>query len=212
MSDNLQQQELDQIADDVRLNLTKSVEHIIRAGQALQRGRDMHPSDNAFHDWCMQEFPDLKRDTRLNMMQVGRRFGAEYIPTQLPITVLYELAAPSLPEEKAHEFLEQNPNPSVKDVKEFKEKIKEPVSKKPSDVPYDVREAMFSILGNAASYMDRCPLSDEEAAKILVDIATEDVNTARQDVSRLLKLKRLLDLAAPDLTQFPAGKLKLVKH
>ena len=29
MSDNLQQQELDQIADDVRSNLTKSVEHII---------------------------------------------------------------------------------------------------------------------------------------------------------------------------------------
>jgi len=210
MSDNLQQQELDQIADDVRSNLTKSVEHIIRAGQALQRGRDLHPSNNAFHAWCMKEFPDLKRDTRLNMMQVGRRFSAQYITHQLPITVLYELAAPSLPEEKAHEFLEQNPNPSVKDVKEFKQKLKEPVSKKPSDVPYDVREAMFSILGNAASYMDRCPISDEEAAKILVDIATEDVNTVKQDVSRLLRLKRLLDLAAPDLNQFPKGKLKLV--
>jgi len=211
MSDNLQQQELDQIADDVRSNLTKSVEHIIRAGQALQRGRDMHPCDNAFHDWCMQEFPDLKRHTRHNIMLIGKRFGGvEFIQHQLPITVLYELAAPSLPEEKAHEFLEQNPNPSVKDVKEFKQKLKEPVSKKPSDVPYDVREAMFSILGNAASYMDRCPISDEEAAKILVDIATEDVNTVKQDVSRLLRLKRLLDLAAPDLNQFPKGKLKLV--
>jgi len=210
MSDNLQQQELDQIADDVRSNLTKSVEHIIRAGQALQRGRDMHRSDNAFHDWCMKEFPDLNSKMRERIMQVGRRFGTTFMSHHLPITVLYELAAPSLPEEKAHEFLEQNPNPSVKDVKEFKQKLKEPVSKKPSDVPYDVREAMFSILGNAASYMDRCPISDEEAAKILVDIATEDVNTVKQDVSRLLRLKRLLDLAAPDLNQFPKGKLKLV--
>lgn len=212
MSDNLQQRELDQIADDVRSNLTKSVEHIIRAGQALQRGRDLHQSNNAFHDWCMKEFPYLNDKKRERLMQVARRFGDTTISSDHSWSVLYELAAPSLPEEKAHEFLEQNPNPSVKDVKEFKQKLKEPVSKKPSDVPYDVREAMFSILGNAASYMDRCPLSDEEAAKILVDIATEDVNTARQDVSRLLKLKRLLDLAAPDLTQFPAGKLKLVKH
>ena len=211
MSDNLQQQqELDQIADDVRSNLTKSVEHIIKAGQALQRGRDMHPSNNAFHAWCMQEFPDLNRKMRYRIMQVGTRFVGTFMSQQLPITVLYELAEPSLPEEKAHEFLEQNPNPSVKDVNEFKEKLKEPVSNKPSDVPYYVREAMFSILGNAASYMDRCPISDEEAAKILVDIATEDVNTVKQDVSRLLRLKRLLDLAAPDLNQFPKGKLKLV--
>lgn len=210
MSDNLQQQELDQIADDVRSNLTKSVEHIIRAGQALQRGRDIHPSDNAFHDWCMKEFPDLDITKNRRLRNVAKRFGGTAILPHQSLSVLYQLSNPSLPEEKAHEFLEQNPNPSVKDVKEFKQKLKEPVSKKPSDVPYDVREAMFSILGNAASYMDRCPISDEEAAKILVDIATEDVNTVKQDVSRLLRLKRLLDLAAPDLNQFPKGKLKLV--
>jgi len=60
----------------------------------------MHLSDNAFHDWCMQEFPDLKRHTRHNIMLVGKRFGGvEFSQHQFPITVLYELAAPSLPEE-----------------------------------------------------------------------------------------------------------------
>jgi hypothetical protein len=55
----------------------------------------MHLSDNAFHDWCMQELPDLKWETRLRVMQVGRSFGARFMTHQLPITVLYELAAPS---------------------------------------------------------------------------------------------------------------------
>ena len=59
----------------------------------------MHLSDNAFHDWCMQEFPDLKPKMRERMMQVGRRFGTQYIADQFPITVLYELAAPSVPDE-----------------------------------------------------------------------------------------------------------------
>ena len=59
----------------------------------------MHLSDNAFHDWCMQEFPDLKPKMRERMMQVGRRFGATFMSHQFPITVLYELAAPSVPEE-----------------------------------------------------------------------------------------------------------------
>jgi len=59
----------------------------------------MHLSDNDFHDWCMQEFPDLKPRLRLNIMQVGRRFGTQYIADHIPMTVLYELAAPSVPDE-----------------------------------------------------------------------------------------------------------------
>ena len=47
----------------------------------------------------MQEFPDLKPRLRLNIMQVGSKFGTQYIADQFPITVLYELAAPSVPDE-----------------------------------------------------------------------------------------------------------------
>jgi len=66
----------------------------------------MHLSDNAFHDWCMQEFPDLKRHTRHNIMLVGKRFGGvEFIQHQFPITVLYELAAPSVPDELVEDIM-----------------------------------------------------------------------------------------------------------
>ena len=65
---------LDDVANDVRKYLSGAVENIIKAGQSLQVGRDMHLSDNAFHDWCMQEFPDLDRTTRHHMMKIGNRF------------------------------------------------------------------------------------------------------------------------------------------
>ena len=206
MSDNLQQQELDQIADDVRSNLTKSVEHIIRAGQALQRGRDMHPSDNAFHDWCKKEFPDLKRVTRHNIMSVAKRFdGVQFIKHQLPITVLYELAAPSLPEEKAHEFLEQNPNPSVKDVKEFKEKV---LNRKP--VVYKTDQSLTAIMMLAERFKNECPLEIEEASRILLDVATKDPYNASSYIRGLLALKELLEYSTPDLNRFSKERLKLV--
>ena len=54
----------------------------------------------------MQEFPDLKRHTRHNIMLVGKRFGGvEFIQHQLPITVLYELAAPSVPDELVEDIM-----------------------------------------------------------------------------------------------------------
>ena len=90
---------LDDVASDVRKHLSGAVENIIKAGQALQEGREMHLSDNAFHDWCIQEFPDLNPKMRERMMQVGRRFGTTFMSHQFPITVLYELAAPSVPDE-----------------------------------------------------------------------------------------------------------------
>jgi len=65
----------------------------------------MHLSDNAFHDWCMQEFPDLNPKMRERMMQVGRRFGATFMTHQFPITVLYELAAPSVPDELIEDIM-----------------------------------------------------------------------------------------------------------
>ena len=38
-------------------------------------------------------------------MQVGRRFGTQYIADQFPITVLYELAAPSVPDEHGEDIM-----------------------------------------------------------------------------------------------------------
>ena len=59
----------------------------------------------------MQEFPDLKRQTRQNIMLVAKRFGHQSFGNQsLPISALYELAAPSVPEEhgEALQYLVDN--------------------------------------------------------------------------------------------------------
>jgi len=116
---------LDDIADDVRSHLSGAVENIIKAGQALQEGRDKHKSDNAFHEWCKEEFPDLKPRTRLNVMQVGKRFGTQLIAGHLPITVLYELAAPSVPDELVEDFMSSEEPIKVKEVKRTKEGYKQ---------------------------------------------------------------------------------------
>ncbi|MDB9856544.1 hypothetical protein OAC47_04225 [Planktomarina temperata] len=38
-------------------------------------------------------------------MQVGRRFGTTFMSHQFPITVLYELAAPSVPDELIEDIM-----------------------------------------------------------------------------------------------------------
>lgn len=115
---------LDDVADDVRKHLSGAVENIIKAGQALQEGRDMNPSDNDFHEWCVREFPDLKHGTRNNMMQVAKRFGGSQNFNDLPISVLYELAAPSVPEELVEDFLSSEEPVKVEEVREAKKGYK----------------------------------------------------------------------------------------
>lgn len=116
---------LDDIADDVRSHLSGAVENIIKAGQALQEGRNLHPSDNAFHVWCKEEFPDLKHGTRNNIMQVAKRFGGSQYINCHPITVLYELAAPSVPNELVEDFMSSKEPVKIKDVKQAKEGYKQ---------------------------------------------------------------------------------------
>lgn len=111
---------LEDVANDVRKHLSGAVESIIKAGQALQEGRDMHASDNAFHDWCMQEFPELHRKTRLRMMQVGKKFGGTFMSHHIAPTVLYELAAPSVPDELVEDFLSSEEPVKVKEVQAAK--------------------------------------------------------------------------------------------
>ena len=131
---------LEDVASDVRNHLSGAVESIIKAGKALQEGRDMHLSNHDFHDWCMQEFPDLNRHTRHNIMVVGERFGdVEFIQQQLPITVLYELAAPSVPDELVEDIMSLDKPMKVKEVKEAKAGYKE-VQNNPDNS--DLKEAV----------------------------------------------------------------------
>jgi len=147
---------LDDVANDVREYLSGAVESIIKAGQALQEGREMHLSDNAFHDWCMQEFPDLKPRLRLNIMQVGRRFGTQYIADRIPITVLYELAAPSVPDELVEDIMSSDKPMKVKEVQQAKAGYKE-VQENPEygDILEDVKEKRKTPVEAAKEAWDR---------------------------------------------------------
>jgi len=146
---------LDDVASDVREHLSGAVESIIKAGQALQEGRDMHLSDNAFHDWCMQEFPDLKRETRLRIMQVGRRFSG-VDDSKHRYTVLRELAAPSVPEELVEDIMSSDKPMKVKEVQQAKAGYKE-VKENPDygDILEDVKEKRKTPVEAAKEAWDR---------------------------------------------------------
>ena len=155
---------LEDVASDVREYLSGAVESIIKAGQALQEGREMHLSDNAFHDWCMQEFPDLKPRLRLNIMQVGRRFGTQYIADHIPMTVLYELAAPSVPDELVEDIMSSDKPMKVKEVQQAKAGYKE-VQENPDygDILEDVKEKRKTPVEAAKEAWDR---SEEKRKEI----------------------------------------------
>jgi cell fate (sporulation/competence/biofilm development) regulator YlbF (YheA/YmcA/DUF963 family) len=147
---------LNDVASDVREHLSGAVQSIIKAGQALQEGRDMHLSDNAFHDWCMQEFPDLNPKMRERMMQVGRRFGTTFMSHQFPITVLYELAAPSVPDELVEDIMSSDKPMKVKEVQQAKAGYKE-VKENPDygDILEDVKEKRKTPVEAAKEAWDR---------------------------------------------------------
>lgn len=185
---------LDDVAKDVRKHLSGAVDNIIKAGEHLQEGRDMNPSDNAFHEWCEKEFPDLEPRTRYNIMRVGARFGQKFISDRMKLTVLYQLAAPSVPDELVEEFMSSPEPVKVKDVQEAKKEYKdiqedpeladlfEKVQQKEITpfqaieekkarqivVPdYDVATAMGAIKGIAEMFGKRYTGSKEDAAEVL---------------------------------------------
>ena len=172
---------LDDVASDVRKHLSGAVENIIKAGQALQEGREMHISDNAFHDWCIQEFPDLKPRLRLNIMQVGRRFGTQYIADHIPMTVLYELAAPSVPDELVEDIMSSDKPMKVKEVQQAKAGYKE-VQENPDygDILEDVKEKRKTPVEAAKEAWDR-RAEKKEAINNTVAPKVIDLNAIARD-------------------------------
>ena len=118
---------LDDVADDIRKYVSIATQNAILAGQTLQEGRDMHDGDREFGRWCEEQFPELHRNTRLQLMQIGKRFAAHQ-SMHHNFTVLRELAAPSVPDELVEDFLSSEEPVKVKEVKAAKEgykKVKE---------------------------------------------------------------------------------------
>lgn len=186
---------LDDVANDVRKHLSGAVENIIKAGKALQEGRDMHPSDELFGKWCKDEFPDLHRNTRTALMQIGNKFSA-HKNVHTSFSVLRELAAPSVPDELAEEFLSSPEPVKVREVQDAKREYKaiqeEPeyadlfeqvqqkeitprqaIEQKKARMPvvpeYKLHEAMGALTGMAWLYAKNYKGTSEDAAQVLVD-------------------------------------------
>ena len=148
---------LDDVANDVRSNLNKTIEGIIGAGKALLEGRDLHTSDQAFGNWCDNEVPELKRQTRQNIMLVAKRFGYQSFGNQsLPISILYELAAPSTPYELVEDIVSSDKPMKVKEVQQAKAGYKE-VQNNPDyvDILEDVKQKLKTPVEAASEAWER---------------------------------------------------------
>lgn len=89
--------ELRMSAERVRMRLKRSAEDIIAIGQELTEAKERLPHGQ-FLPWIAVEFEMTDR-TALNFMRVAERFGSKSeIISDLPVTAIYALAAPSTPE------------------------------------------------------------------------------------------------------------------
>ena len=110
----------------IRLRTTGMIQHIIEVGQDLidVKKRIGH---GKFLKWMDAEFKMTER-TAQRFMAVAEKFGAKYdIVSDLSPTVLYELAAPSTPDETIDEIVEQaraGKRVTVAEVKKLKKDIK----------------------------------------------------------------------------------------
>ena len=68
----------------------------------------------------------MKHGTRNNIMQVSKRFGgSQNFNCHFPISVLYELAAPSVPDELVEDIMSLDKPMKVKEVQQAKAGYKE---------------------------------------------------------------------------------------
>lgn len=185
---------LDDVANDVRRHLSGAVENIIKAGQALQEGRDLHTSNIAFHKWCEEEFPDLKPRIRLNIMQVGKRFDTQFIAGHLPLTVLYELAAPSVPDELVEDFMSSEEPVKVKDVKKAKEGYKKVQDKGNEDLLEAVSSGLMKPREAAKKALSRAEELTQEFNSLTEEEKIERLGGAKKiDAAYQRKLDETLD-------------------
>ena len=157
---------LDDVANDVRSNLNKTIEGIIGAGKALLEGRDLHTSDQEFGNWCDNEVPELHRNTRLRLMQIADRFSAHKNVHRLSYSVLAELAAPSTPYELVEDIMLSDKPMKVKEVQQAKAGYKE-VQNNPDyvDILEDVKQKLKTPVEAASEAWERSFSEEREAIR-----------------------------------------------
>ncbi len=119
--DNIQA-ELKSLAENIQIALAKTTLEKVRVGEWLNASRELLISDNAFGEWCKENFPGLNRHTRQNYMNLSKVFGGKSfdIAKNMPDTVLYLLARPSTPVKLQSHFLKLSKNGKAVKVKDVK--------------------------------------------------------------------------------------------
>jgi hypothetical protein len=206
-----QMRTLDDVETDVRSSLNKTVEGIIGAGKALQEGRDMHPSNQDFGNWCDSEFPELGSRTRSNMMLIAGRFDQHLNAQRLSYSVLAELAAPSVSDDVVEQVINAPTPMKLAEVKALKKEISTDQKKRRNIVLLDYRvdEAMGAIKGISQLFNKHFEGTKEEAASVLVSelikgCETDDIglSIARDYVKWFMSFKEVMDIAEPELARF----------
>ena len=202
---------LDDVATDVRSNLNKTVEGIIGAGKALQEGRDLHPSDQAFGNWCANEFPELHRKQRLRFMQIAHRFAGTEKSHQLGYSVLAELAAPSVSDDVVEQVINAPTPMKLAEVKALKKSVSTGQSEVVTPLNL-VASSLFGVMTNVQLFEETNntvvdPTELERAIRAEMHIYGE---RSHDEVKREVEgLKRVIDLVEQSLQDIPVSKPNL---
>jgi len=109
-----------QKANETHGLLKRTAEHILRIGQNLQAVKEKLPHGQ-FLPWVETEF-EMSRWTARNFIHVAEKLGDKWRNFHhLPVSVLYELAAPSTSEELLVRVQEGQVLPTIEALKEAKE-------------------------------------------------------------------------------------------
>lgn len=202
---------LDDVATDVRSNLNKTVEGIIGAGKALQEGRDLHPSDQAFGNWCANEFPELHRKQRLRFMQIAHRFAGTEKSHQLGYSVLAELAAPSVSDDVVEQVINAPTPMKLAEVKALKKGVSTGQSEVVAPLNL-VASSLFGVMTNVQLFEETNntvvdPTELERAIRAEMHIYGE---RSHDEVKREVEgLKRVIDLVEQSLQDISVSKPNL---
>jgi hypothetical protein len=132
--------------------MRRTAEDVIEIGKALIRQKQQLPH-GMFLPWIATEF-DMHEQSARRFMQVADRFGKSNIVLDLPLTALYELAAPSTPPEVQAEVerrVAAGELVSGDDVRTLKAQFNE-IAQKAVDLAQaadDVREKNRDLMANA---------------------------------------------------------------
>jgi hypothetical protein len=111
----------------IHARLKRTAEDIVAIGQDLIEVRDRLACvgrGGLFHPWLRAEF-DMARRMAYNFISVAERFGDSNCAkfAQLPVSVLYELAAPSTPESVIEMVEAKQIEPTISAIREAKQEI-----------------------------------------------------------------------------------------